>query len=77
MRKILQLVSVFVMVVINANTGQSNGASERWIPEAEATLARTDSYTAIFHKQERVKGTLKAEEVAFLKFGKPFKVYMK
>jgi outer membrane lipoprotein-sorting protein len=77
MRRALQVVSVFVLIVTNVNTGQSNAASEKWISEAEATLARTDSYTAIFHKQERVRGTLKAEEVVFLKFGKPFKVYMK
>ena len=77
MRKILRAVSLFVMVVMNVNTGQCDAASEKWIPEAEAALARTDCYTAIFHKQERIKGRLKAEEVVFLKFGKPFKIYMK
>jgi outer membrane lipoprotein-sorting protein len=76
MRRILEAVSVFIIVVIiSVNTGQSTEAS--WIPEARATLSKTDSYSATFHKQERIKGRLKAKEVVFLKFGRPFKVYMK
>ncbi len=50
---------------------------EKWLKHAEATLARTDSYTAIFHKQERIQEKLADEETIFLKFKKPFKVYMK
>lgn len=50
---------------------------ENWLIHAESTLARTDSYTAIFHKQERIQEKLTAAETIFLKFKKPFKVYMK
>jgi len=48
-----------------------------WLKRAESTLARTYSYTAIFHKQERIKQNLTERETIFLKFKKPFKVYMK
>lgn len=50
---------------------------ENWLRHAESTLARTESYTALFHKQERVQGKLTDEETIFIKFKKPFKVYMK
>ena len=61
----------------NAGGGQKRMTSEEWIREAEWALANTDSYTAVFHKQERIKGRLKAEEVVLLKFRKPFKIYMR
>jgi len=77
MKKVLQVFSVLIIVVTNVHAGQSNLVPERWIPVAEATLPAADSYTALFHKQERFKGRLKAEEVVFLKIGRPFKVYMK
>jgi outer membrane lipoprotein-sorting protein len=50
---------------------------ENWLKHAESKLARTDSYTAIFHKQELIQQKLTEEETIFLKFKKPFKVYMK
>lgn len=50
---------------------------DSWLRQAEATLARTESYTAIFYKQERIQGKLTDEETIFFKFKKPFKVYMK
>ncbi len=50
---------------------------EMWVREAEAALGRVDSYTAIFHKQERVDGELLAEETTFLRFKKPYKVSMR
>jgi hypothetical protein len=48
-----------------------------WIARAEAVLARTDNYTATFHKREMVGGTLRPEETVFFKFKKPFMAYMK
>jgi hypothetical protein len=77
MKEILQVISVLVIMAVNVSAGQDEKPPERWILEAETILAKIDSYSSIFHKQERVKGCLKAEEVVFLKFGKPFKVYMK
>ena len=41
------------------------------------TYDKLGSYTAIFHKQERVNGKLLEEETILLKFKKPFKMYMK
>jgi len=38
---------------------------------------RIKDYTAVFHKQEVVKGNLLPEENIFLKFRKPFSVYMR
>ena len=43
----------------------------------EAAYARVDDYTAVFHKQERVKGRLLARETIELKFRKPFSAYLK
>jgi outer membrane lipoprotein-sorting protein len=64
--------------------GQVRGATtsagvdlETWLSQAEQTLTKVDNYTAIFHRVERVEGELIPEEVTFLKFKKPFKVYMK
>lgn len=50
---------------------------ESWIKQAETVLASTESYTAIFHKLEWVKGRYNEPETVYLKFKKPFKVYMK
>lgn len=50
---------------------------EEWIHSAEAALAGVDSYTAVYHKQERIEGELLKKETIFIKFKKPFKVYMK
>jgi len=38
---------------------------------------RINDYTAIFHKQEVVKGKMLPQENIFLKFQKPFSVYMR
>jgi len=57
--------------------GQERIDLEGWLRQAEVLLDRTESYTTVFHKQERVKGWLKTKETVYLKFKKPFKVYMK
>lgn len=49
----------------------------KWIEEAEAAWGTVASYTAIVHKQQRVAGKLLPEETVFLKFRKPFSLYMK
>ncbi len=38
--------------------------------------SKVDDYTAVFYKQERVKGTVLPEEKIQLKFKKPFKIYL-
>jgi hypothetical protein len=60
-----------------ACNGQEGIFLEGWLRQAEVLLERTESYTAVFHKQERVKGWLKTKETVYLEFKKPFKVYMK
>jgi len=50
---------------------------ENWIRDMEEAYLEIDNYTAIFHKQERINGKLREEETIFIKFKKPFKIYMK
>ena len=51
---------------------------EKWLAEAEAAYDRVTSYTAVFHKQQRIAGELLAEETILLKCRKrPFSLYMK
>ncbi|MFI5293832.1 MAG: DUF1571 domain-containing protein [Thermodesulfovibrionales bacterium] len=69
---------LLVLVFRSATAGAYDKAEvENWLRHAESTLARTESYTAIFHKQERIQERLTDEETIFLKFKRPFKVYMK
>lgn len=50
---------------------------EQRLEEAQAAYGKVGGYTAILHKQQRVAGKLLPEETIFLKFRKPFSVYMK
>ena len=43
----------------------------------EASYSKVKDYTALFRRRERIFGELKPQEVIFLKFQKPFKVYMR
>jgi hypothetical protein len=61
-----------------ATGGAADGPDPaKWIKEAEAAYDRVTSYTAVVHKQQRVAGMLLPEETIFLKFKKPFSLYMK
>jgi outer membrane lipoprotein-sorting protein len=77
MINIVQAVFIFAIMAMNVSASQEKIVPVRWINEAEMKLAQIDNYTSFFHKQERVKGKLKEEEVVLLKFKKPFKIYMK
>lgn len=50
---------------------------EKRLQETEEALAKVDDYAAIFHRIERVDGKLLPEEITFLKFKRPFKVYIR
>ena len=50
---------------------------ENWIRDMEAAYLKINNYTALFHKQEQINGKLREEETIFVKFKKPFKIYMK
>lgn len=45
--------------------------------KAESAYETVMDYTTLFRRQERIGGELKPEETIFLKFKKPFKVYMR
>ena len=80
MKYILQIISLLVaapIIAMAASAGQERIVTLGWVIEAEASLLKIDNYTAVFHKQERVKGDLRDEEIVFFKFKKPFKIYMK
>lgn len=67
----------FVVGVISLDAWFQKTDFEEWIHSAQAVLAGVDSYTAVYHKQERIKGELLKKETIFVKFKRPFKVYMK
>ncbi len=48
-----------------------------YIRSMEQAYALLDGYTCTFRKQERIHGELLPEETIFLKFQKPFRIYMK
>jgi Protein of unknown function (DUF1571) len=51
---------------------------QKWLAEAESAYDRVTSYTAVFHKQQRVAGELLADDTILLKCRKkPFSLYMK
>jgi outer membrane lipoprotein-sorting protein len=70
---------IFLFILFFASTvrAQEGIDIETWVDEAEAVLSRTESYTAVFHKRERIQGRLRREETILFKFKKPFKIYMK
>ena len=70
----------FALAVLFAQSGayaQDATDLEKRLQETEEALAKVDNYTAVFHRTERVNGKLVPEETTFLKFKRPFKVYMK
>jgi len=80
MRKVIRFILTLcflLFLVCPLCRGQERVDPGDWLRQAEVLLDRTESYTAVFHKQERVKGLLKTKETVYLKFKKPFKVYMK
>jgi outer membrane lipoprotein-sorting protein len=70
--------ALFVFVALVARGGATDKPDpEQWLREAEAAYDKVTSYTAIFHKQQRVAGELLPEETIVLKFRKPSSLYMK
>ncbi len=77
MKRILSFAVFLLLGTSPSLFSQDRLDPEAWIRKAEEVLSKTDSYTVIFHKQERLTGMLGEVETIFLKFKKPFKVYMK
>jgi len=60
------------------NTDAQNGVDlEKWLRATEQALTNVDNYTALFHRVELVEGKLIPEEVTFIKFKRPFKIYLR
>jgi outer membrane lipoprotein-sorting protein len=76
MIRFICLTLLFVVIPTIAGS-QDKLDPENWIKGMEKAYSKIDHYTAIFHKQERIKDNLNQEETIFIKFKKPFKVYMK
>lgn len=77
MKRILSIAVILFLGTLASLFSQDRLDPEAWIKGAEEVLSKTESYTVIFHKQERVKGMIGKEETILLKFKKPFKLYMK
>ena len=71
--------AVFLLAAIVSAGGASAKLNpEEWLREAEAAYDGVTTYTAVFHKQQRVAGELLPEETILLKCRKqPFSLYMK
>jgi outer membrane lipoprotein-sorting protein len=72
----ISLIALLVALVA-ATAASADSGPEKWIDEAQAAYDRVTSYTAIFHKQQRVEGELLPEETILVKFRKPGSLYMK
>ncbi len=71
------LALVAILFAQNNARAQDHADLEKRLQETEEALAKVDNYTAVFHRLERVNGKLVPEETTFLKFKRPFKVYMR
>lgn len=71
--------ALFLLAALVARGGAAASLDpEEWLVQAEAAYDRVTSYTAVFHKQQRVAGELLAEDTVLLKCRKkPFSLYMK
>lgn len=61
----------------SAETSQENARLIEQLSKSREAYASVMDYTALFIKQERSEGRLDSPEEIFLKFEKPFKIYMK
>ena len=74
----LALLALFSVLFAQSNArAQDRPDLEKWFQETEEALAKVDNYSAVFHRIERVDGKLVPELTTFLKFKRPFKVYMR
>lgn len=71
--------ALLVITTMAAHGGEiMDPKPEAWLREAEAAYERVESYTAVFHKQQRIAGKLLGKEDIFLKFRKkPYSLYLK
>ncbi len=77
MKKFISVMLLSLTITATTTHGKEKVDPENWIRDMNKAYAEIDNYTAIFHKQERVNGKLLGEETIFIKFQKPFKIYMR
>lgn len=76
----LQALAFFLFVITCLVPSTALGESGNLfglLEEMEKSYANVQDYTALFRKRERIEGEWQPEEVSFLKFQKPFKVYLR
>jgi len=71
------LIVMLCLFQASSGSAQESFDPEAWLWRAEQRLSKVESYVAVFHKQERIRGNLTQKETVLFKFKKPFKVYMK
>jgi len=70
--------ALFVLAAMAAHGGAIDMPDpEEWLVEAEAAYDKVTSYTAVFHKQQRIAGKLLPKETILLKYNKPSSLYMR
>jgi uncharacterized protein DUF1571 len=75
--KSIWVAALLIATFVRAGTATADLEPQNWINEAEAAYSSVTSYTAVFHKQQRVAGELLPEETILLKFRKPSSLYMR
>lgn len=68
--------ALFILVAMAAHSEATQPDPEQWLREAETAYERVTSYTAVFHKQQRVAGKLLPKETILIKYRKPASLYM-
>jgi len=80
MTKSILRTAVFLCLVLAslpAWAGEDGSGVMSLLEQMEASYSNVSDYTATFLKQERVGNKLNDRETIYVKFAKPFKVYMK
>lgn len=77
MRKMMLMVLASIIALPTTLWAHEKDVPGNWIRDMEAAYLEINDYTALFHKQEQINGKLREEETIFVKFKKPFKIYMK
>jgi outer membrane lipoprotein-sorting protein len=73
----IRMAALLLASLTGAGTARGDSEPEKWLNEAQAAYSSVTSYTAVFHKQQRVQGKLLPEETIQVKFKKPCSLYMK
>lgn len=77
MRQVLMVILSMLAISARAASGDPTLELVTALEQADRLLEKVDSYTAIFHNQERIEGKMTSEQIMEVKFKKPFKVYLK